>query len=93
MGYSVQGVSNMVALTALVCLATRTFLQCVYSHPGRVPPGWQPDPEAEAEAAVVQVKRRGGGLRRCKTCREAKPPRTHHCKRCGICVLRMDHRE
>ncbi|KAH3745842.1 S-methyl-5-thioribose-1-phosphate isomerase [Pelomyxa schiedti] len=28
---------------------------------------------------------------RCKKCKLAKPPRTHHCSVCGRCVLRMDH--
>ena len=55
---------------------------------GRVPPGWQPDTEKQQ---AVQVKRRGGGARYCKKCAAYKPPRTHHCRRCGHCVLRMDH--
>lgn len=29
--------------------------------------------------------------RYCKTCKAFKPPRTHHCKKCGRCILRMDH--
>ncbi|KAH7698630.1 Protein DHHC-5, partial [Aphelenchoides avenae] len=27
----------------------------------------------------------------CFTCRVIKPPRAHHCSRCNVCVLRMDH--
>ena len=29
--------------------------------------------------------------RYCKSCEQIKPPRTHHCSLCGVCVLRMDH--
>lgn len=29
--------------------------------------------------------------RYCKKCAAYKPPRTHHCRRCGACILRMDH--
>jgi len=29
--------------------------------------------------------------RYCVTCRQFKPPRSHHCKECNVCVLRMDH--
>lgn len=31
------------------------------------------------------------GVRYCKTCKQFKPPRTYHCKKCGRCNLRMDH--
>ena len=29
--------------------------------------------------------------RYCKTCKQIKPPRAHHCSLCGKCVMRMDH--
>ncbi|CAD6981344.1 unnamed protein product [Tilletia controversa] len=29
--------------------------------------------------------------RYCHWCKIVKPPRTHHCKKCGACVLKMDH--
>lgn len=31
------------------------------------------------------------GPRYCKTCDVYKPPRSHHCRYCGRCVLKMDH--
>lgn len=31
------------------------------------------------------------GPRFCKTCHVYKPPRSHHCRYCGRCVLKMDH--
>ena len=27
----------------------------------------------------------------CTQCQSARPPRAHHCRKCGTCVLRMDH--
>lgn len=33
----------------------------------------------------------GGQLRWCKHCKLFKPDRSHHCRRCQTCVLRMDH--
>ena len=31
------------------------------------------------------------GYRWCKKCNDIKPPRTHHCSVCSMCVMRMDH--
>lgn len=30
-------------------------------------------------------------FRLCKICQKFKPIRTHHCRQCGVCVLKMDH--
>ena len=30
-------------------------------------------------------------FRECVICQTVKPPRTHHCSKCGRCVMRMDH--
>lgn len=30
-------------------------------------------------------------LLQCQHCQRTRPPRAHHCRRCGTCVLRMDH--
>lgn len=49
------------------------------------------DSSALAPGTVVPVKRKGGAARVCQKCQCAKPPRAHHCRQCGRCVLRMDH--
>lgn len=42
---------------------------------------------------TVAVADRKNNLERrvCEKCRVFKPDRSHHCKTCGVCVLRMDH--
>ena len=30
-------------------------------------------------------------LKECLICNGVKPPRAHHCRKCGRCVMRMDH--
>ena len=41
------------------------------------------------EGFKIELKSRG--FRLCKFCMQFKPPRTHHCRQCGKCVLKMDH--
>eukprot|EP00899_Mesostigma_viride_P004628 jgi/Mesvir1/14166/Mv09630-RA.1 len=41
--------------------------------------------------SVVEVKGKGGRIRVCQKCKNYKPARCHHCRECGMCVLRMDH--
>ena len=43
--------------------------------------------------AVVErkLKNKGAKYRYCSTCDMYKPDRTHHCRICNRCVLRMDH--
>jgi ribosomal protein L40E len=36
-------------------------------------------------------KTRSGKVRVCHFCQQRKPDRTHHCRQCGVCILKMDH--
>jgi len=40
---------------------------------------------------TFEIKRYTHSPRYCKSCKNFKPPRSHHCKTCKKCVLRMDH--
>jgi palmitoyltransferase len=42
---------------------------------------------SSAELELIESK----FLKECIICKGAKPPRAHHCRKCGRCVLRMDH--
>ncbi|GHJ89898.1 hypothetical protein NliqN6_6300 [Naganishia liquefaciens] len=42
--------------------------------------------------SVAPISAENRLLRRwCKECQGWKPPRCHHCRTCGVCVLKMDH--
>ncbi|XP_068631263.1 palmitoyltransferase ZDHHC6 [Battus philenor] len=56
------------------------FLQSLLEGPGFVPLGWKP--ENEEDTAYLQF---------CTVCNGYKAPRSHHCRKCGYCVKKMDH--
>eukprot|EP00439_Symbiodinium_sp_Y106_P060290 s857_g8.t2 len=40
---------------------------------------------------IRQEQKRSGERRKCKWCLKYKPDRTHHCRVCRMCILKMDH--
>ncbi|CAJ0933071.1 unnamed protein product, partial [Mesorhabditis belari] len=52
---------------------------------GYVPKKWKIDPEVEIKGDISKR------LQWCRICDGYKPPRSHHCSKCGRCVLKMDH--
>ncbi|PVG00916.1 zf-DHHC-domain-containing protein [Serendipita vermifera] len=72
----------------LVAFLYWNYFLCVYTDPGEVPPGWEPDLNSEGG---FEVKALTGQPRYCRHCENYKPPRTHHCRKCKKCILRMDH--
>lgn len=56
------------------------FLFAMYDGPGYLVLGWSPD----SLAACQQ-------LQFCHICQGYKAPRSHHCRKCNRCVLKMDH--
>lgn len=87
---TVPGVLNAAAFTLWAAMCLSCYWRAVARDPGRVAAQYLPDVEAE-EAAIQEVKRKGGDARYCQKCRHYKPPRAHHCRVCKRCVLRMDH--
>ncbi|RVE45830.1 hypothetical protein evm_009511 [Chilo suppressalis] len=77
---SIGGAFNAVVFLAFAAATLYYFLQSLLEGPGFVPVGWKPENEADAEY-----------LQFCTICNSYKAPRSHHCKKCGECVLKMDH--
>ncbi|KAI3507409.1 hypothetical protein L1887_22394 [Cichorium endivia] len=87
---SSPGIMNTVVFTAVAIMCIRNYLVAMFTDPGRVPPSFAPDIE-DSEHPIHEIKRKGGDLRYCQKCLLYKPPRSHHCRICKRCVLRMDH--
>lgn len=85
-----RGLGELFALLILLTLQMTSFSLAVFVSPGGVP-----DLSAEEEERLLlhqpaEVKRTGE-RRECKWCMHYKPDRTHHCRVCRTCVLKMDH--
>ncbi|KAI7743848.1 hypothetical protein M8C21_018090 [Ambrosia artemisiifolia] len=87
---SSPGIINALLFTALALLCISNYALAMFTDPGSVPPSFAPDIEDPLHP-IHEIKRKGGDLRYCKKCCLYKPPRSHHCRICKRCVLRMDH--
>ncbi|KAI9104734.1 DHHC palmitoyltransferase-domain-containing protein [Phlyctochytrium arcticum] len=93
---TVNGGLFLLVLNTILGLMMCNYALCVFSDPGKVKEGWEPPglgmfgelPDTSLNAdgtALINVPSF------CTICNSFKPERTHHCRRCGRCVLRMDH--
>ncbi|KAG4127369.1 hypothetical protein ERO13_D10G212000v2 [Gossypium hirsutum] len=85
------GSLNSMIFTTLVCLCVLSFLVGVLTDPGRVPSSYIPDVEDTSFASDQEPKKNVLQSKYCDKCAAYKPPRTHHCRVCKRCILRMDH--
>lgn len=89
-----------IGMSFLALMVAWCYLTCVFTDPGRVPPGWHPfasDEQAEVELQRLAFadhyfdRRDPRRPRFCKRCQQWKPERAHHCSTTGRCILKMDH--
>lgn len=80
-----RGLGELLAFSVLLTLFSICFGLSIFVKPGAPDEADQIDQEDTAEM------KSSGGLRICKWCALPKPDRTHHCRVCRGCVLRMDH--
>ncbi|KAM7526877.1 hypothetical protein LguiA_016779 [Lonicera macranthoides] len=87
---SSAGLLNVLIFSSLGSLSFFSFLVCVLTDPGGLPPAYVPDME-ENDVSDQEPKKSGLHARHCDKCSAYKAPRAHHCRVCRRCVLRMDH--
>lgn len=79
------------SLFALITIFYLLFIYSAYKattlSPGNVPDDWD---ITGAKKSDIE-KRQDGNERICIRCEMKKPDRTHHCRQCESCILRMDH--
>ncbi|KAI9118816.1 hypothetical protein K1719_010261 [Acacia pycnantha] len=87
---SSPGMLNASFFTVLASFCLFSFLVCVLTDPGQVPSSYLPDVEGRENTNHANGK---DSLehKRCDKCFTYKPPRTHHCRVCRRCILKMDH--
>lgn len=77
------GLINMLLFLGFSCLTTFHFMCAMCDGPGYLPLGWTPKEGSKTEWDQQ--------LQWCETCKGYKAPRAHHCRKCGRCVMKMDH--
>ncbi len=77
---SFGGLANIIGFMALSCLTLFHYVTAIFDGPGYVPKGWRPKDSDDEDC-----------LQWCDSCRGFKAPRSHHCRKCNRCVMKMDH--
>lgn len=77
---SVGGCLNLITFLTWVFLILYHHYRASAIGPGFVPLGWKPD--AQKARSCLQW---------CEVCNGYKAPRSHHCRKCQRCVMKMDH--
>ncbi|XP_032680406.1 palmitoyltransferase ZDHHC6 isoform X2 [Odontomachus brunneus] len=65
------------------CLSGSTlfhFISAIFEGPGYLTLKWMPEKATDTQY-----------LQYCTVCQGYKAPRSHHCRKCGRCVMKMDH--
>ncbi|OMJ81644.1 hypothetical protein SteCoe_17861 [Stentor coeruleus] len=74
-------------LSVFLILFYISTIRAMMTAPGSVPKKWDISGDMKSEIE----KRQDGQDRICIRCEMKKPDRTHHCRQCQKCVLRIDH--
>jgi hypothetical protein len=91
---------SLIIFEPLALLTFITHLLSMFKNPGYVPIPYKPQTnyfEINSNSSVNTDNNTNNGLLQdrndlfCKKCNNPRPLRSHHCKICGKCTLKMDH--
>eukprot|EP00299_Pterocystis_sp_00344_P006903 c1965_g1_i1.p1 GENE.c1965_g1_i1~~c1965_g1_i1.p1 ORF type:complete len:298 (+),score=27.03 c1965_g1_i1:1-894(+) len=87
------GFTYTAVLSLLFALMFVSFLRVSTTDAGTIPDWFQDTISERSKSKDLKIveKKSDGSRRRCNKCLLFKPDRTHHCKICGRCNLKMDH--
>jgi len=89
---SLIGLINFLLYCTQLGLMIYNFFCSVFQGPGYVPLGWKPDKEKIEDLLTYnEIKDLRLYLQYCEICKGYKAPRSHHCRKCNRCILKMDH--
>ncbi|KAI7849007.1 DHHC palmitoyltransferase-domain-containing protein [Circinella umbellata] len=90
--WSIKAAKSLIPFNLLVLMIYYNYYLACTTDPGPVPQGWEPPYSTlQPQEGLSAIDTGITGPRYCKTCKNYKPPRTHHCRYCRRCVLKMDH--
>ena len=76
----ILGLINFVSYFTWLPVTVSSYFRAVIQGPGFVPLKWNPKDDSISEF-----------LQFCTFCDGYKPPRSHHCRKCNRCCMKMDH--
>eukprot|EP00397_Hematodinium_sp_SG-2012_P019832 GEMP01020400.1.p1 GENE.GEMP01020400.1~~GEMP01020400.1.p1 ORF type:complete len:313 (+),score=26.62 GEMP01020400.1:511-1449(+) len=84
---------ELISFCAIFILDVYAYAMAAFTHPGVVPDTteWEYGEEAASSMYSPKEMKRSGERRFCKWCDKYKPDRSHHCRVCKRCILKMDH--
>eukprot|EP00301_Raphidiophrys_heterophryoidea_P023314 c7234_g1_i1.p1 GENE.c7234_g1_i1~~c7234_g1_i1.p1 ORF type:complete len:283 (+),score=80.70 c7234_g1_i1:91-939(+) len=86
------GLTYAIAMGSLFCFLMASFLRVSMADPGEIPNWFADNASPNSKLKAKTVEQKSDGTRRyCNKCQLYKPDRTHHCRVCGRCNLKMDH--
>eukprot|EP00300_Choanocystis_sp_HF-7_P030698 c39596_g1_i1.p1 GENE.c39596_g1_i1~~c39596_g1_i1.p1 ORF type:complete len:280 (+),score=61.26 c39596_g1_i1:54-893(+) len=87
---SAHSTTHAIIISAAFFMMLVSFVAVATTEAGDVP-DWFGDGNSPKSGLVVIERKADGSIRYCNKCRGFKPDRTHHCRVCKRCYVKMDH--